>query len=82
MRTTLTLDPDVAMRARAEAASHQVAFKTLVNEALRLGLEAYAERAKAAKPYRTDPVAMGLKAGFSYDNIVELLAQAEGEDYP
>jgi len=24
---------------------------------------------------------MGLKPGFSYDNIGELLAQAEGEDY-
>lgn len=81
MRTTLTLDPDVATRAKAEAADHQIAFKTLVNEALRLGLEAYAQQAKAAKPYRTRPVAMGLKAGFSYDNIGELLAQCEGEDY-
>ena len=81
MRTTLTLDPDVAIRAKAEAADHHIAFKTLVNEALRLGLEAYAGRAKAAKPYRTQPVAMGLKAGFSYDNIGELLAHCEEEGY-
>jgi len=82
MRTTLTLDPDVATRVKAEAAGHNIAFKTLVNEALRLGLEVYAGRAKAAKPYRTQPVAMGLKSGFSYDNISELLAQSEGEAYP
>ena len=81
MRTTLTLDPDVATRAKAEAAHHHIAFMTLVNEALRLGLDAYAGRAKAARPYRTCPVAMGLKAGFSYDNMGDLLAQCEGEDY-
>jgi len=81
MRTTLTLDPDVATRAKAEAAGHNIAFKTLVNEALRLGLDAFADRVKAAKPYRTRPVAMGLKGGFSYDNIGELLAQSEGEAY-
>jgi hypothetical protein len=52
-----------------------------VNEALRLGLDAYAGRAKAAKPYHTHPVAMGLKAGFTYDNIGDLLAQCEGEAY-
>ena len=77
----MTLDPDVAMRVKAEAAANQMSFKTLVNEALRLGLEVYASGAKAAKPYRTQPVAMGLKAGFSYDNIGELLAQNEGEAY-
>lgn len=81
MRTTLTLDPDVATRAKTEAANHRIAFKTLVNEALRLGLDAYAVRANAAQPYRTLPVAMGLKAGFSYDNIGDLLAQCEGENY-
>jgi hypothetical protein len=81
MRTTLTLDPDVAIRVKAEAADHNIAFKTLVNEALRLGLDAYASRAKAAKPYRTHAVPMGLKAELSYDNVSELLAQCEGEAY-
>lgn len=81
MRTTLTLDPDVATRVKAEASHHNIAFKTLVNEALRLGLDAYAGRAKAAQPYRTRPVAMGLRAGFSYDNIGDLLAQCEEESY-
>lgn len=81
MRTTLTLDPDVAIRAKAEAADHNIAFKTLVNEALRLGLDAYAKRASTAKPYRTQAVPMGLKAGLSYDNVGELLAQCEGEAY-
>lgn len=81
MRTTLTLDPDVAMRAKAEAADNNIAFKTLVNEALRLGLEAYARRAKVAKPYRTQAVPMGLRPGLSYDKIGDLLAQCDGEAF-
>jgi len=36
----------------------------------------------AAKPYRTKPRPLGLRRGFSYDNVGELLARAEGEDYP
>jgi hypothetical protein len=36
----------------------------------------------AAKSYRTKPRPMGLRPGFSYDNISELSAAAEGEDHP
>ncbi len=36
----------------------------------------------AAKPYRTHPRPLGLQRGFSYDNIGDLLARAEGEDHP
>jgi len=81
MRTTLTLDPDVAERARADAARLQCSFKEIVNEAMRVGLEVLEERSKLAKPYQTEPVPMGLRAGLSYDNIGDLLAQAEAEDF-
>jgi hypothetical protein len=32
-------------------------------------------------PFRTKPHKMGLKAGRNLDNIQELLAQIEGEDF-
>lgn len=80
MRTTLTLDPDVSAKARAVAARQRRPFKHIVNAALRVGLDALAQPAPA-KPYRTKPRPMGLREGFSYDNIAELLSQAEGEDH-
>lgn len=80
MRTTLTLDPDVAERAKAGAAKLKRSFKDVVNEALRLGLDAL-ERGPAAKPYRTEPRPMGLRAGFKYDSVADLLAQSESEDF-
>ena len=80
MRTTLTLDADVAAKAKRGAARLGKPFKSVINAALRIGLDEVLKPA-AAKPYRTKSFPMGLKPGFSYDNIGELLAQVEGEDY-
>jgi hypothetical protein len=80
MRTTLTLDPDVAAKARRGAAKLKRPFKEVVNQALRVGLEQVL-RPAAARPYRTKPRPMGLREGLCYDNVSELLARAEGEDH-
>jgi len=80
MRTTLTLDPDVAAKARKGAAKLGKPFKEVINTALRLGLDEVLKPAPA-KPYRTKPRPLGLRQGLSYDNIAELLARAEGEDH-
>jgi hypothetical protein len=79
MRTTLTLNPDVAAKARQGAAKLRKPFKEVINAALRVGLDEVL-KPPAAKPYRTQPRPLGLRQGFSYDDIGELLARAEGED--
>jgi hypothetical protein len=79
MRTTLSIDNDVMERARAIAAKLRTPFKTVVNEALRAGLD-HVEQPAKRKRYKTKPHAMGLRAGRNLDNIQELLAQIEGED--
>ena len=52
----------------------------LLLAALRAGLEQVLNP-PASKRYRTKPRPLGLRRGFSYDNIGELLARVEGEDY-
>ena len=79
MRTTLTIDEDVAEKAKMAARTLGRPFKQVVNEALRIGLAQVAQPAKV-KPYRTRPHPMGLRPGLSLVNIQELLAQGEGED--
>jgi hypothetical protein len=79
MRTTLSIDDDVLDRARAVAAKLRRPFRTIVNEALRAGLDQVEQPAKQ-RPYKTEPHAMGLRSGRNLDNIQELLAQIEGED--
>jgi hypothetical protein len=81
MRTTLTLDPDVAAKARKGAAKMGKPFKEVVNAALRIGLD-HVLKPAAAKPYQTKGRPLGLRRGLSYDNIGELLVRGEGEDYP
>ena len=79
MRTTLTLDRDVAEAVKAVTRKSGRQFKQVINEAIRAGLSQMAQPS-AAKPYRTHARRMGLRPGYSLDNVQELLAQAEGEE--
>ncbi|MDD5676884.1 MAG: DUF2191 domain-containing protein [Kiritimatiellae bacterium] len=80
MRTTLTIEDDVLDRAKSVAARLHAPFRKVVNEALRAGLETVEAPAKM-RPYHTKPHKMGLRTGRNLDNIQELLAQVEGEDF-
>lgn len=80
MRTTLPIDDDVIERVRALAAKLRIPFKTVVNEALRAGLDKV-ELPATKRLYKTTPHPMGLRQGFNLDNIQELLAQIEGEEF-
>ena len=80
MRAMLTINDDVMERARAVAAKLRAPLKAVVNEALRAGLE-HVERPAKRRPYKTEPHAMGLRSGRNIDNVQELLAQIEGEDF-
>jgi hypothetical protein len=79
MRTTLTIDNDVLDRARAISAKLRKPFKTVINEALRTGLD-QVERPAERRRYKTKPHRLGLKSGRNLDNIQELLSQVEGEE--
>jgi hypothetical protein len=80
MRTTVTLDADVAEKAKRGAARLGKPFKSVINSALRIGLDEVLKPA-AARPYHTEPRPLGLRPGLRYDHIAKLLAQAEGEDH-
>ncbi|MBI3204221.1 MAG: antitoxin [Myxococcales bacterium] len=62
MRTTLTLDPDVAQLLKEEAHRRRKAFKDVVNDAIRRGLAP--QRQRAPKPYRVRPHKARLLPGF------------------
>jgi hypothetical protein len=80
MRTTLTLNEEIAKRAKRSAARLGLSFKDVINRALEEGLSQL-ERENQARPFRTEPVAMGLTQGLSYDNVAELIARGESEDF-
>lgn len=81
VRTTLSLDPDVAAQLTQLRTRHDRSFKQLINDALRAGL-AQLERERPARggPY-TRSVSLG-KARFpDVDDIGEVLALVEGEAF-
>ena len=77
MRTTITLDEAVEQALREYAARRGIKFKRALNDLLQEGLR-QSGRAKRAKPYRSEPKAVGLRPGLSFDNVGELLEQIEG----
>ncbi len=79
MRTTLTLDEDVAQKTKQLAKILKKPFKVVLNEALRKGLD-QVEKPQNRRDYATNPHEMGLREGLSIDNIQELLARVEGEN--
>jgi hypothetical protein len=72
----LTLDDDVVSRLRAEASRTGKPFKTVVNDALRAGLDHRSGR-RAFKVTARD---LGARPELDLDDIEGLLDQVEGPD--
>jgi hypothetical protein len=81
MRTTLTLDDDVAAVLERLRRGRDASLKQLINEALRRGLKEMSGRPKRREPVRTRSVALGRVRIGGIDNVGEALAAAEGEIY-
>jgi hypothetical protein len=82
MRTTVTIDDDIAVRLERGRIEQHKSFKEYLNEILRAGLERRgAPCTSAAKPFRTRTAQLGPSLVGEVHNIGELLAIAEGEDY-
>ena len=76
MRTTLTLDDDVAHLLNKEIKRAGLSFKQAVNHYLRLGLSASKQPAK--KPFVVEPLDLNLP---DFDNVEELIELLEGPEH-
>lgn len=76
MRTTLSLDDDVARLLAKEMRRTAISFKAAVNHFLRLGL--MASKTSNRKSFVVVPRKLGLPPGLSYDNVEQLLESVEG----
>ena len=81
MRTTLTLDDDVAVRLEQTIKKRRTSLKAVVNEALRLGLEALDKSRSSPGRFRTKGFDLGPSLVGSLDNVEEVLSRVEGEDH-
>jgi hypothetical protein len=81
MRTTLTLDDDVAAKLKAESRRAGRPFRDVVNETLRRGLASQRATSRG-QSFTVETRDLGeLKPGLSLDNIAELIEQVEGSAF-
>jgi hypothetical protein len=81
MRTTLTLDPDVAARLERMREERGWGLKEAVNEVLRRGLHALDDPPARAEGYTTPAAALGGCLLGTLDDVAEALGHAEGDDF-
>ena len=81
MRTTLTLDDDVAATLERVREKGGLSLKEAVNEALRRGLQAIEAPATPGPRYQTRASSLGRCLVGTLDDVGEALAVAEGEDF-
>jgi len=76
MRTTLSLDDDVAQLLKKEVRRTGSSFKEAVNRFLRMGLTA--SKQPVRKPFRVKPWNLGLPP---FEKVEELLEYLEGPEH-
>lgn len=77
MRTTVTLDDDVAAAVKRAAQQRGVSFKEALNAAVRAGLRS---GGPAARTYRVPSRDLGLRPGTDLSKALQLSAALEDEE--
>lgn len=74
MRTTVTLDPDVAAKLKETAQRRGISFKEALNTSVRRGLSS---KEAAARPYRVPTQQLGVKPNVDLDKALRLASALE-----
>jgi hypothetical protein len=77
MRTTVTLDPDVAEQLKDLARRRNVSFSDALNSTLRAGL---ATEQDSRRPFKVESRPMGLRPGVDLTKALQLAADLEDEE--
>ena len=81
MRTTLTLEPDVALALERLRKGKRLSLKQAVNDALRKGLIPPKKSETARKRFRTRAVDHGRPLTGNFDDIAGVLSVLEDETF-
>ena len=81
MRTTLTLEDDVAALLKRLLKARDASLKQLVNEALRRGLRSLSAPPQERSPFVVEPLRSGPCLLPNVDCVGEVLELIEGENY-
>lgn len=77
MRTTVTLEPDLASRVREVARQRRISFKSAINDTLRAGLET---TTGTGRRYREKTRSLGVRPGVDLTKALAFAATLEDEE--
>lgn len=80
MRTTVTLDDDVADRIKELSHQRRASFKETLNDVIRQGLSAPAPRV-AQPQFQVEPHAGGFRPGIDLNRLNQLLDELDVEEF-
>jgi mRNA-degrading endonuclease RelE of RelBE toxin-antitoxin system len=81
MRTTVTLEPDVAAKLKELAHRRRASFKETLNDVLRKGLNSQAGTREPPERYVVQPHAGGFRPGIDPDKLNQLVDELEVGDF-
>jgi len=81
MRTTLTIEDDLAARIDKALATRRISLKALVNDALRRGLDDMDRPVESTPEYIVRTVDLGECRIPNLDSVADVLAYGEGEAF-
>jgi hypothetical protein len=81
MRTTLTLDDDVATKLRQLAHRRRLPFKEVVNTVLRRGLAAPGRAGEGPRSFRVETFRSALRAGIDPMRLNQLADELDAENF-
>ncbi|MCP4370132.1 MAG: DUF2191 domain-containing protein [Deltaproteobacteria bacterium] len=79
MRTTLTIDDDLAQELRERAHKTRSPFKKVVNQALKAGLKQI-DHPRPIKPYKCKSFSLGYPPSANLDHALNLADRLESEE--
>ena len=80
MRTTLSIDDDIAVLLEQEVRRSGKPFKVVVNHLLSLGL-VQARQPQPVRRFQVKPRPLGLPRSGNYDDIAAVLEELEGPEH-
>jgi hypothetical protein len=81
MRTTITIEDDVAKLLENVRRARNSSLKVVINQALRQGLRDMTKPPRPGKAYETRSVSLGRCKLANLDDISEVIAVAEGDTF-
>jgi len=80
MRTTLTIEEDIARQIRKRVAEKKLPLKRVINDLLRAGFAGNGKKEKTV-PFKVEPHSFGFKPGIDQDKLGQLLDELEVEEF-